>query len=143
MRITGKRLIECLPFIVVSTLITGMCLSCGNNNTTDFTVEMRRSDDLDDVLYLGVNLPTPGHERDITFVINDVVYHSTDVLTVQNPNLVFEDVDCDDFQSITLKLPCDRYDDTVLCVTTLGGDELFYCVAGTDFNKLLEYLGEN
>lgn len=139
----GKRLIKYLLFAVVLTAFVGTHISCGDNKTTDFTVEMRKSDDLGDVLCLGVGLPTSGHERDITFVINDVVYQSTGVLTVRNPNLVFEDVDCDEFQSITLHLPSDKNDNAVLCLTTVEGNELFYHAAGTDFNKLLNYLGEN
>lgn len=139
----GKRLIKYLIFAVVLTVFAGTYISCENNKTTDFTVEMRKSDDSGDVLYLGVGLPAFGHEQDITFVINDVVYKSTDVLKVRNPNLVFEDVDCDEFQSITLHLPSDRNDSAVLCAVTVEGNELFYHAAGTDFNRLLKYLGTN
>ena len=134
-------------FVVVLVVIVGMCLSCEDkmaaNKTTDFTVEMRKSDDTIDVLYLGIDLPSSGREEDAVFVINDVVYQSNSVLTVQNPELVFEDVNCDNFQSVTLRLPGNEHDNAVLCVMTEGGDELLYYAKGTDFNMLLEYLSQN
>lgn len=134
-------------FVVVLVVIVGMCLSCEDkmavNKTTDFTVEMRKSDDTSDVLYLGIDLPSSGCEEDAIFVINDVVYQSNSVLTVQKTELVFEDVNCDNFQSVTLRLPSNEHDDAVLCVMTEGGDELLYLAKGTDFNMLLEYLSQN
>ena len=136
-----SRAVRFSLFAAVLVGIAGMSLSCGN--AADFTVEMRRSDDTSDVLRLGVKLPSSGHEEDVVFLINDVAYQSDSVLTVRNPELVFEDVNGDDFQSVTLKLPGDERDDAVLCVVTVGGDELSYYADGTDFNILLEYLSKN
>lgn len=141
------KVIKCLLFVFILAGFMGMFLSCEDkmtvNRATDLMVEMRKSDDMRDVLYLGIDLPSSGHEEDVAFVIHNVVYQSNSVITVQNSKLVFEDVSYDDFQSITLKLPSNDHDVAVLDMMTVGGEKLLYYATGTDFNVLLEYLSQN
>ncbi len=117
-----------------------LCTSCGSGVTT-FSVEMLEKDNAERSKTVEVDVPHSGNE-DISFRIDEVSYTWNGSLTVQSPQFALES-EQDEMESVVLTLT-DTIDGVAeLHMTTLEGEEYFYCAAMNQFAPLLNHLGSH